>query len=72
MKNGSKRGQSSNFRDSAPNKRPSVAPFEAPNDSEVTALIDYCSPRLPCLTAFELKHKSDDPQQKQKKEIDSK
>ena len=32
MKNGSKRGQSSNFRDSAPNKRPSVAPFEAPND----------------------------------------
>ena len=34
MKNGSKRGQSSNFRDSAPNKRPSVAPFEAPNDTK--------------------------------------
>jgi len=33
MKTGSEKGQSSNFRDSAPNKRPSVAPFEAPNDN---------------------------------------
>jgi hypothetical protein len=51
MKTGSKRGQSSNFRDSAPNKRPSVAPFEAPNDIQrfpaFALLLSFFALKLP-------------------------